>query len=314
MAVVESFLEFPMVEFTKYQGAGNDYLFIDALAEQRDWPRLAKAMSDRHFGVGADGIILAAPSKVADAAVRMRIFNADGSEGEMCGNGLRCFAKFVIDRDLVAGGRESLNVETGAGVLTVEPLWDAASIVGARVNMGEPILRAVGVPTDPSQAGESDYTALDVALIENLGLLPSDLMFDAPVQVGNDPIFGTAVSMGNPHFVSFLDTPVYDIPLDKVGPLVEHHAVFPNRVNWSVVNIKDRGHLVGRTWERGSGITLACGTGVSAVVVAARLHGLVDDHVSLDWPGGTLGITWPGHGQVIMEGDAVEVFSGAFPA
>jgi diaminopimelate epimerase len=302
-----------MVEFTKYQGAGNDYLFIDARYEQKDWPALAKVMSDRHFGIGADGIIIAAPPETSAAPVRMRIFNADGSEGEMCGNGLRCFAKFVIERDLVSGGRESLNVETGAGVLTVEPLWDSASVVGARVNMGEPILRASEVPVDPSQAEDSEYAALDRDLVKNLGLVPEDLVFDAFLYANGTPIVGTAVSMGNPHFVSFLDTPVLDIPLEKVGPVVEHHAAFPNRVNWSVVNIRDRDHLVGRTWERGSGITLACGTGVSAVVVAARLHGMVGDKVSLEWPGGTLGITWPGYGPVILEGDAVEVFSGAFP-
>jgi diaminopimelate epimerase len=302
-----------MVEFTKYQGAGNDYLFIDALHEQKDWPQLAKAMSDRHFGVGADGIILATPATSSAAPVRMRIFNADGSEGEMCGNGLRCFAKFVIERDLVPVNRESMSVETGAGVLTVEPLWDASTIVGARVNMGEPILRAVDVPVDPSQAEESEYAALDRDLVKSLGLTPEELMFDAFLYANGTPVVGTAVSMGNPHFVSFLDTPVHDIPLEKVGPLVEHHAVFPNRVNWSVVNIRDRDHMVGRTWERGSGITNACGTGVSAVVVAARLHRMVGDHVSLEWPGGTLGVTWPGHGPVILEGDAVEVFSGAFP-
>ena len=307
-----------MIEFTKYQGAGNDYLFIDSLSPnpngRQDWPGLAQVMCDRHFGVGADGIIIAAPSSLTEAAVRMRIFNADGSEGEMCGNGLRCFAKFMIDRDLIPGIRGSLNVETGAGVLTVEPLWDASNIVGARVVMGEPILRAVDVPVDPSQAQMSDYSALDIELLKNLGLAPNDLMFDACLHADGTPVVGTAVSMGNPHFISFLDTPVYDIPLDEIGPLVERHPVFPQKVNWSVVNIRDRGHLTGRTWERGSGITLACGTGVSAVVVAARLHGLVDDHVSLDWPGGTLRITWPGYGPVIMEGDAVEVFSGAFPS
>ena len=301
-----------MVEFTKYQGAGNDYLFIDAREQQQNWPALAKVMSDRHFGVGADGIIIAAPAEASDALVRMRIFNADGSEGEMCGNGLRCFAKFVIERDLVDGGRESMNVQTGAGVLTVEPLWDAASVVGARVNMGDPILRAVDVPVDPSQAEPSEYYALNTPLVDHMGIAPEELMFDAFVDIGVMKVLGTAVSMGNPHFISILGTPVYDIPLEKVGPLVEHHAAFPNRVNFSVVNIRDRGHLVGRTWERGSGITLACGTGVSAVVVAAHLHGLVDDHVSLEWPGGELRVTWPGHGSVILEGDAVEVFSGAF--
>ena len=168
-----------MIEFTKYQGAGNDYLFIDALTKQQDWPALAKVMSDRHFGVGADGIILAAPSQTSDAPVRMRIFNADGSEGEMCGNGLRCFAKFVIERDLIAGGRESLNVETGAGVLTVEPLWESSNVVGARVNMGEPILRALDVPTDPEQTEGSVRDYMDVELVKALGIDPEEVMFEA---------------------------------------------------------------------------------------------------------------------------------------
>ncbi len=303
-----------MIEFTKYQGAGNDYLFIDARNEQLDWPNLAKAMSDRHFGVGADGIILAAPSQTSAAPVRMRIFNADGSEGEMCGNGLRCFAKFVIERDLITGGRESMNVETGAGVLTVEPLWESSSVVGARVNMGEPILRALDVPADPEQTEGSVRDYMDVELVKALGVDPEEVMFEAMLRSEGMPIIGTAVSMGNPHFISFLDNPVRSVELERVGSKVEHHAAFPNRVNFSIANVIDRSHITGRTWERGSGLTLACGTGVSAVVVAARLHGYVDDHVSLEWPGGTLGITWPGHGPVILEGDAVEVFSGTFSA
>ncbi len=302
-----------MIEFTKYQGTGNDYLFIDALSKQYDWPKLAKVISDRHFGVGADGIIIARPADSDAAAVRMQMFNADGSEGVMCGNGLRCFAKFVIDRNLVKGGHDSLKVQTGAGVLTVEPLRDTNSIVGARVNMGAPILRAIDVPADASKTGPSNYAGLAHDSLEGLGLAPADLMFDAAVKTTGTTFVGTAVSMGNPHFISMIDTPVYEIDLEKQGPLVENHSAFPNRVNFSIVNLVDRGHLIGRTWERGSGITMACGTGVSAVVVAARLHGLVDDHVSLQWPGGELEITWPGYGPVILEGDAIEVFSGKFP-
>jgi diaminopimelate epimerase len=141
------------------------------------------------------------------------------------------------------------------------------------------------------------------------------LLFDAPIQVDGTSFTGTAVSMGNPHFVSFLDTPVSEVGLERqgLGPLVEHHAAFPQRINFHIVNVVDRTHLLSRTWERGSGITLACGTGASAMVVAARLHGLVDDDVIVTLPGGDLTITWPGYGPVFMEGDAVEVFSGEFP-
>jgi diaminopimelate epimerase len=168
-----------MIEFTKYQGAGNDYLFIDALTEQQDWPALAKTMSDRHFGVGADGIILAAPPQSSGAPVRMRIFNADGSEGEMCGNGLRCFAKFVIERNLIAGGRVSLEVETGAGVLTVQPLWESARVVGARVNMGNPILRALDVPVVVGQTEGSVLDDMNTELVQALGMDPEEMLFDA---------------------------------------------------------------------------------------------------------------------------------------
>lgn len=301
-----------MVDFTKYQGAGNDYLFIDARERDEDWGKLAVAMSERHFGVGADGIILAAKS--ANAPIRMRIFNADGSEGEMCGNGIRCFAKFVLERGIVEGGRESLSVETGAGVLKVAPVWSGGKVTGARVDMGAPILRAKDVPVDVSKAGPSDYGALDAGLVEELGLAAKDLLFDAPIQVNGSAFTGTAVSMGNPHFVTFIDTPVDEVPLEHLGPMVEHHAAFPRRINFHIVNLDGRGHMVTRTWERGSGITLACGTGASAMVVAARLHGLVDDEVRVTLPGGDLNITWPGQGPVIMEGDAVEVFSGSWPS
>jgi diaminopimelate epimerase len=301
-----------MLDFTKYQGAGNDYLFIDARGREEDWPKLAIAMAERHFGVGADGIILATTS--SKAPIRMRIFNADGSEGEMCGNGIRCFAKFVLERGMVEGGRDSLSVETGAGVLTVAPVWTDDKVTGAKVDMGAPILRAKDVPVDVTKAGAPDYGAFDAGLIEELGLAAQDLLFDAPIQVNGTSFKGTAVSMGNPHFVTFIDTPVDDVALEHLGPLVEHHPAFPRRINFHIVNLDGRGHLVTRTWERGSGITLACGTGASAMVVAARLHGLVDDEVRVTLPGGDLQITWPGQGAVTMEGDAVEVFSGVWPS
>lgn len=300
-----------MVEFTKYQGTGNDYLFIDGRTADRDWPTLAMSMADRHFGVGSDGVIVAAASD--KAPVRMRIFNADGSEGEMCGNGIRCFSKFVIERGLIARPDGSLNVETNAGVLSITPTWAGDRVIGARVDMGAPILRASDVPVDPAKAGGSDYAALTAGLVEELGLSATDLLFDAPITVDGRTFTGTGVSMGNPHYVSFINEPVDSVALEHLGPLVEHHAAFPKRINFHIVNVIDRTRLVTRTWERGSGITLACGTGASAMVAAARLHGFVDDDVVVTLPGGDLRITWPGHGSVFMEGDAVEVFSGSFP-
>jgi diaminopimelate epimerase len=301
------------LQFTKYQGAGNDYLFIDGREHQHDWPELARRMSDRHFGVGADGLIIAVRS--TRAPIRMRIFNADGSESEMCGNGIRCFSKFVLEHEIVPSTRGPLEIETKSGVLTVVPHWMAERVTSAMVDMGAPVLRARDVPVDPSAAGASNLVQLNAPLVEELGLSPSDLLFDVPIQVDGTSFTGTAVSMGNPHFVSFLDTPVSEVGLERqgLGSLVEHHAAFPQRINFHIVNVVDRTHLLSRTWERGSGITLACGTGASAMVVAARLHGLVDDDVIVTLPGGDLTITWPGYGPVFMEGDAVEVFSGEFP-
>ena len=299
------------MHFTKLQGAGNDYIFVDGLREQRDWPEIARRVSDRHFGVGADGLIVVAPSE--RAPVRMRMYNLDGSEGEMCGNGIRCFAKFVLERGMVPANGGSLDVETGAGVLNIAPHWNGGRVTGARVDMGEPILRAADVPVDPSKMGASDYSALDVGLVESLGLRPDELAFDAPVTVNGVTFTLTAVSMGNPHVTAFIDEPVNDVELDRLGLAMEHHEAYPRRINFHLANVVARDHLVSRTWERGSGLTLACGTGVSSIVVAARLHGLVDDEVRVEVPGGELTITWPGHGPVFMDGDAVEVFSGDWP-
>ena len=299
------------MQFTKLQGAGNDYIFVDGLSQQRDWPELSRRVSDRHFGIGADGLIVAAPSK--DADVRMRMYNADGSEGEMCGNGIRCLAKFVLERGLVSTTKDTLSVETGAGLIAVTPSWEDGRITGARVDMGAPVLRAADVPADPAALAPSDYAKLDRGIVEALGLAPDDLMFDAPLAADGITLAGTAISMGNPHFLALLEEPVAGVALERFGPLVEHHAAFPKRINLTIANVTGRGALETRTWERGSGQTMACGTGACATVVAARLHGLVDDVVSVRVPGGELTITWPGHGSVILEGDAVEVFSGEWP-
>ena len=278
------------MKFTKMEGAGNDYIYVDARGQQRDWPELSRRMSDRHFGVGSDGLILVADSAVAD--LKMVMFNADGSQGEMCGNGIRCFAKYAIEREIAApspGG--GLTVETLAGIRTVTPTYDGPGITGARVAMGKPILEPSEIPV--SLAGPPPAPVLDYPFAMDGYELP--LSF---------------VSMGNPHAVTFLDGPVADFPLHRVGPKVEHHPMFPRRVNFEIVNVDAPGRLTARVWERGSGETLACGTGACAIAVAASLSGRAGDTVDISLPGGVLRIAWDGAGEVIMEGPATEVFRG----
>ena len=298
------------MRFSKMHGAGNDYVFIDGRGiEEPDWPSVAARVSDRHFGVGSDGLIVAVPSAVAD--IRMRMWNADGSESEMCGNGIRCFAKFVLERGAAPSASGALRVETGAGVLTVEPSWDdRGRVVYAKVDMGEPTLRAADVPADSARLGPSDYTRLDRALLAALGVDAEETLFDAAVTGAGERFDITAVATGNPHAVAFIDAPVAQVALDRVGPAVEHHPAFPNRVNFHVANLKGRGRIAMRPWERGAGLTLACATGAAATVVAARLHGFVDDRVTVELPGGEVAVTWRGRGPMLMEGPVQEVFTG----
>jgi diaminopimelate epimerase len=280
------------MKFTKMEGAGNDYVYVDARRQEQDWPELSRRMSDRHFGVGSDGLILIADSNVAD--LKMVMFNADGSQGEMCGNGIRCFAKYALDRGIVAQTDAGLTIETLAGVRTVTPTYHHGKVAGARVAMGPPILNAVEIPVvldhdaDPTPAAVTGY----------------------PLTVEGSPLDLTFVSMGNPHAVSFLREPVSEYPLHTIGPKVEHHPMFPRRVNFEIVNVDAPGKLTARVWERGSGETLACGTGACAIAVAARLSGHCGDEVDITLPGGTLHIQWDGKGEVIMEGPATEVFTG----
>ena len=281
------------MRFTKMEGAGNDYVYVDARSQEQDWPELSRRMSDRHFGVGSDGLILIANSDVAD--LKMVMFNADGSQGEMCGNGIRCFAKFAIERDIATPSSDWLTVETLAGIRTVTPTYDGSRITGARVAMGAPILTPGEVPVD-LPAGHPELVEGPV-----LGYPFSMEGFDLPLSF---------VSMGNPHAVTFIGQPVADFPLHTVGPKVEHHPIFPRRVNFEIVNVDAPGKLTARVWERGSGETLACGTGACAIAVAARLSGHCSDEVDITLPGGTLRIQWDGRGEVMMEGPATEVFTG----
>ncbi len=275
------------MEFTKMHGAGNDYVYIDARREDRDWAALSVAMSDRHRGVGSDGLIIALPSDVAD--LRMRMFNADGSEGEMCGNGIRCLVRFALEHGIAPAWRAQLSVETLAGVLDVTPIWDGGEMAGARVSMGEPRLRPAQVP---------------------VALPDCDAVLNHPLSVRGYDLALTCVSMGNPHAVAFIDEPVDDFPLTEIGPLVEHHPLFPNRVNFEIANVLDGAVIKTRVWERGSGITMACGTGACAVAVAARLNGLAGDRVTVALPGGDLTVEWRGQGDVVLEGPVAKVFTG----
>tara|TARA_Y100000310_G_scaffold321824_1_gene380011 strand:+ start:784 stop:1689 length:906 start_codon:yes stop_codon:yes gene_type:complete len=278
------------VRFKKYHGAGNDYVYVDARTESRDWPAVAADISDRHKGVGSDGLILMKTSEVAD--LRMQMFNADGSEGEMCGNGIRCFVRFALDENALPPGVKTVEVETGAGVLSVAPTLTDGGMTRASVSMGPPHLIPADIPI-----------ALD-------GPGP---VVDHRLSVEGAQLDITAVSMGNPHAVAFLEEEVDDYLLWRIGPRVEHHPLFPNRVNFEIVNVLSRDRLKVRVWERGSGLTMACGTGACAAVVAARLHGYVDDAVEVDLPGGVLTVTWPGEGDVVLEGPVAEVFEGVWP-
>ena len=280
------------MKFTKMHGAGNDYVYVDARSENRDWNELSRQMSDRHFGVGGDGLILIMDSDVAD--LKMSMFNADGSEAEMCGNGIRCFVKYAVDRGIVSDSTASVSVETLAGIRQVAPIAENGQVVAARVSMGNPILTPTDVPVKLDSAGEYG----------------SGPVLEYPFQMDGHDLPLSFVSMGNPHAVTFIDTPVAEFPLHTVGPKVEHHAIFPNRVNFEIVNIDSLEHLTARVWERGSGETMACGTGACGIAVASILGGHTGNTVDITLPGGTLTVSWDGEGEVVLEGPAQEVFSG----
>ena len=296
-------------------GAGNDFVVVDGRGMERDWGSLAATMADRHFGVGSDGLLLVVPSDVAD--LQMRMWNPDGSEAEMCGNGIRCFSKFAIERGIVTLRDGRFTAETGAGVLEIEPVLRDGKVVRARVNMGRPALTPELVPVDPAQRlvpiGAGHATAQLGRGSEARYCNPTDIVFDWPLAVPGHSFAITGVSMGNPHAVAFLDTPVEELALEAIGPLVEHHPLFPRRVNFEVVNVVDRSHLNARVWERGAGLTLACGSGACAVAVAARIHGYTDEQVSVQLPGGTLTLWWDGEGDVFLEGPVELVFEGQWP-
>ncbi len=291
-----------MIRFTKMHGLGNDYVHIDCFTEGLggvDVPELARAMSDRHRGVGSDGLILmcrAEPGMAAD--VRMEMYNADGSRGEMCGNGIRCVAKYAVEHGIASGGSglsRALRIQTDRGVLAVTVLMVGNRVGRVRVDMGSPILAPSEIPV----------------------LLEGDRCVRAALSAADGSYEMTCVSMGNPHAVIFVES-VHDVDLARIGPEVEHHRLFPNRVNLHVATARSRRAVAMRSWERGSGVTNACGTGACAVVVAGVLEDRLDRSVTVHLPGGCLDVEWPDAtegppGPVFMTGPAEEVFSGGWP-
>lgn len=276
------------MKFTKMHGAGNDYVYINGFVEQVDDPvELARRVSNRQFGIGSDGLILILPSDVAD--VRMRMFNLDGSEGEMCGNGIRCVAKYAHDHGLV--NSLEMTAETGAGILSLSLFpGESGLIERVRVDMGSPHLTRKDIP----MAGAEGEKVIAV-----------------PIEIAGQQHEITAVSMGNPHAVVFVDD-VENFPVTEIGPMIENHKWFPERTNVEFVQIVSPSEVIQRTWERGSGETLACGTGASAVTVAGVLTGRTQRKITNHLRGGDLELEWLEGGSVMMTGPAVEVFSGDY--
>jgi diaminopimelate epimerase len=278
-----------VIEFSKYQGLGNDFILIDNrhTAQPIITPEQAIKMCDRHFGIGADGVIFALPGKEG-SEYNMRIYNSDGSEPEMCGNGIRCLAKFIADLEGNSEVNKSYRIDTLAGII-IPKLESNGDVT---VDMGKPQLTAAAVPTTlNSQEGK---------------------VIAQPLEVGNDTWLVTAVSMGNPHCITFVaDSEAID--LEKIGPLFEHHPAFPQRINTEFIEVVRPDYIKMRVWERGAGITLACGTGACASVVAGVLNEKCDRNCTVELPGGCLQINWSQENdKVYMTGPAVEVFKGKY--
>ncbi|MFC1918812.1 diaminopimelate epimerase [Chloroflexota bacterium] len=280
------------MKFTKMQGAGNDFVVVETTDIQRDWSRLALTLCNRHFGIGADSLLLLLPSEVAD--FRMRTFDADGSEAEACGNGLRCLVKYFADRGLAKPGVQEISVETLAGVRIAKVYKVDGKVTGVQSGMGEPRFAERDIPAAVGQGGVVDIKS----------------MIACSTKVGGRELTLNLVSMGNPHAVCFCQESVADFPLSQLGPEVEHMAIFPNRVNFEVARVLNRQEIEVRVWERGVGETLACGSGACAVAVAAQLYGYIEPKVDIKLPGGTLQVEWDGRGEVLMSGPAETVFTG----
>ena len=273
--------------FTKWQGCGNDFVLVNGFSErldEEDLGALAQKICDRHYGIGADGLILVLPSKAAD--FRMRILNADGSEAEMCGNGIRCFAGVVHDEGV--SDKEEFTVETGAGILVPRLQLADGKLQGVRVDMGEPTLAGDRIPV--------------------LGFGAAHVV-EQPIEAGGEKLSMTCVSMGNPHCVIFVED-AEAVPIERIGPLLERHEAFPKKTNVEFAAVLDASHIRMRVWERGAAVTLACGTGSCATLVAAALTGRTERAAEMQLDGGRLQIEWAEDNHVYMTGPAEKVFAG----
>lgn len=279
------------MRFRKCHGAGNDFVVIDARDMNREWSALARKMCDRHYGIGSDGLILVCASKAAD--LRMRMFNPDGSESEACGNGLRCFVMYAVEHQLVRF--TEFDVETGGGTRHVKAFSDASGAVfEAEAGMGLPRFAPHEIP---AHVPEGSQPPIEIVLTVDGTALPVSL-----------------VSMGNPHAVCFVPGGVNDYPLGQLGPLVEHHELFPSRANFEIAHVRGRHDIDARVWERGAGETLACGSGACAIAVTTQLRGHCDSPVHVHLPGGQLTVTWDGLGsEVLLRGPVQRVFDGDWP-
>lgn len=311
-----------MLKFTKMQGCGNDYIYIDGSREKipmQEKPELVRKLSDRHFGIGGDGVIFINPTEEAD--FEMEMYNADGTRSEMCGNGIRCVAKFVYDKGLTDS--EHITVVSGGQVkylrMTIERQhpWDRGTVKRVRVNMGTPVLEPGRIPVriwggTGSVSAAYDHTTDIPSAEPDAGLKGAgkDAVIHEPIMVDGKQYHMTCVSMGNPHAVIFMDG-VKDLKLEEIGPAFENHICFPERVNTEFVEILDRQHVFMRVWERGTGETLACGTGCCATAVACVLNGLTEPDLTVRLLGGELQIEWDREQNLVyMTGPAETVFEG----
>ncbi|MBM7555846.1 diaminopimelate epimerase [Halanaerobacter jeridensis] len=277
------------MKFTKMHGLGNDFILLNCLGGTVDNPsQLAQEMCDRNFGIGADGLVLVLPSEIEEADFRMRIFNPDGSEPEMCGNAIRCFAKYLYERDLTT--KTNLNVETLAGIIKPKLILEDGAVKLVKVDMGQPRLKRSEIPMKGEESEE---------------------VVKEPVEVAGEKFEVTCVSMGNPHCVIFVDD-ADEAPVRELGPKIETHDLFPEDINVEFIEVVNEEELEMRVWERGAGVTLACGTGACGSTVAAILNDLTKQKVTVHLLGGDLVIEWADDDHVYMSGPATEVFTGDY--
>jgi diaminopimelate epimerase len=281
------------IDFTKMQSAGNDFVLVEDSGLIEDYPAFARFACDRHFGIGADGILVLTGDEGAD--VGMRMFNPDGSEAEACGNGLRCLAKYSFDNGFATG--KTMTIATIAGVREARIIENSAENTIIETSMGKPSFHAGEIPVLTGEAQPVQVFDITVFL-------------DYPLTVDSFELNLALASMGNPHAVYFTRGSVKDFPLTSVGPQVENSAIFPQKTNFEVVRVIDRNHVEARVWERGAGETLACGSGAAAIGVLSQLAGFTDNPVTVSLPGGNLEVTWSNPGEVYVKGKPVTVFSG----